>query len=334
MARQGGKDRGITWKDGKWWARPYINGREKWISCDSKSQAKAMYGRLKAEAREGKYFPKEKSLPFSLLAGQYETDVDATRHGKAGDDRARIRTWIGVFKDQDSKTITPEQVQRAITDMQAKGYKPATVHRYFTVLKAILNRVTELKLVRAEVCQHVRLPKYDNQIVRYLDDDQEAILLEFLPERLHSIVRTAINTGLRQGELLRLTWKDIDWQSGTITVLKTKSGRVHRIPMNSIVQEELAKLQMLKRSSNSDRLFPFDARNLRRAFDVAIERADLAPFRFTICGIPLHLALPCKEKMTEHNGTWRMAVPPNAESLCSPSPCASLECRGTIDTEP
>lgn len=40
----------------------YVKGRESWHRCDTKFQAKALYGRLKADAREGKYFP-EKFAP-------------------------------------------------------------------------------------------------------------------------------------------------------------------------------------------------------------------------------------------------------------------------------
>jgi hypothetical protein len=64
MARKHGKDRGIVEKpmgSGKWWVRVYEKDLERWYRCDSKSQARALYGRLKADAREGKIFPKEKA---------------------------------------------------------------------------------------------------------------------------------------------------------------------------------------------------------------------------------------------------------------------------------
>ena len=61
MARKAGKDRGITQRKGRegWWVRLYDNGRERWHRCDTKSQAKALYGRLKADIREGKYISGE-----------------------------------------------------------------------------------------------------------------------------------------------------------------------------------------------------------------------------------------------------------------------------------
>src|SRR5262245_49874277 len=61
MARKGGKDRGILQRKGRegWWVRLHVNGRERWFRCDTKSQAKALYGRLKADIREEKFFPEK-----------------------------------------------------------------------------------------------------------------------------------------------------------------------------------------------------------------------------------------------------------------------------------
>ena len=70
MARQAGKDRGITQRKGRkgWWVRLYEHGRQRWFRCDTKSQAKALYGRLKADIREGTFSRRnslpEKTLPF------------------------------------------------------------------------------------------------------------------------------------------------------------------------------------------------------------------------------------------------------------------------------
>ncbi|MEO7863786.1 MAG: site-specific integrase [Nitrospirales bacterium] len=280
MARKGSKDRGVTFKDGVWWVRLYANSRERWFRCETKSQAKALYGRLKAEQREGRYFPKKKRFPFQVIALNYETAVDATRHGRIGDDRARVKKWIDVFKDQDARAITPEQVEHALLDLKAEQHKPGTIHRYFTVLKAILNRVTELKLVRAEICQRVRLPKYDNEIVRYLTNAQEETLLGALLPKYNGLVVVALNTGLRQSELLRLTWADVDWQTGILTVSRTKGGKSHRVPMNSVVQDLLSRLKLQGQSPTDSRLFPFQARAMRRVFERAIKKSSLSPFRF------------------------------------------------------
>jgi len=53
MARNDGKDRP------GWWVQVYVGGRAQTSRCDNKTQAKALYGRLKAEIREKKFFPEQ-----------------------------------------------------------------------------------------------------------------------------------------------------------------------------------------------------------------------------------------------------------------------------------
>src|SRR6185436_347070 len=125
MARKGGTDRGIVWKDGVWCTRLYLHGRERWYRCDNKTQAKALYGRLKAEQREGKLFEKKKSVPFKDLAQEYVALVDMRRR-RPGDDTARLQRWLDAFGEQDASTITPRQIERVLGELQTERREPAT----------------------------------------------------------------------------------------------------------------------------------------------------------------------------------------------------------------
>jgi integrase len=291
MARKDGKDRGIVEKpkgSGKWWVRRYVNGREVWHRCDSKSQAKALYGRLKAEQREGKFFEKRRSVPFRELANEYSEALSGRGRGKA-ENKARMDRWISAFGDQDVATITSRQIERALSDLKNEGRKigeelryrqPATLVRYLTVLKAIFNRAVRLGTLATNPAARVQTAKPNNVLVRYLTERQEADVLSALPKRFGPIVRTAVHTGLRQGELLRLCWQDLDWNVGVMTIHETKAGERRRVPMNSAVQSLLTQLKESTQPLASDRLFSHDHRYLRRAFGKAVLQAGLAPFRF------------------------------------------------------
>src|SRR5437868_3138227 len=172
MARQNGRDRGVTFKDGAWWTRLYLHGRERWYRCDNKTQAKALYGRLKGEQREGKLFDKQKPAPFKELADDYHAIVEARRR-RRGDDRARLSCWKAAFGEQDANTITTRQIERVLADLQNEHRKPATVLRYLTVLKAVFNRGKRLGLLRENPATHVQAPKTNNVLVRYLTATQE-----------------------------------------------------------------------------------------------------------------------------------------------------------------
>ncbi|BCA54652.1 integrase [Nitrospira sp. KM1] len=282
MARKDGKDRGILQRKGRegWWVRFYVDGREKWQRCDTKSQAKALYGRRKAEQREGRYFERPQAMPFRELAGEYIKAVDARRKRK-GDDLSRISRWILAFGDQDASTITIRQIERVLTELHEAGMQPATQQRHLTVLKAAFNRARRLGLVKENPACLVRPPKVNNVLVRYLTHEQETTLLAYLPKKYRPLIVMALNTGLRQGELLRLTWADIDWNVGVLTIHETKAGERRRAPMNSTV---VGLLSDLKPASKEDgpvkHVFPFDARYVRRVFEDAVKAAGLTPFRF------------------------------------------------------
>jgi len=281
MARKGGRDRGILQRKGRegWWVRLVNNGRERWLKCDTKSQAKALYGRLKAEQREGKYFEKPQAVPFRELALDYLETLEARRNRKR-DDHARVNCWLTAFGDQEANSITVRQIEKVLTDLHNQGMQPATLIRHLTVLKAAFNRAKRLGLVKENPACLVKTPKVNNVLVRYLTQDQEAALLECLPEKYRPFILMAVNTGLRQGELLRLTWADIDWNVGVLTIHETKAGERRRTPMNSTVVGLLSVLKTSITPEPVERVFPFDARYVRRLFEGAVKASGLSPFRF------------------------------------------------------
>jgi integrase len=66
------------------------------------------------------------------------------------------------------------------------------------------------------------------------DDELKAVLTEAEKHSpwMHAAVIVSLGTGLRQGELLRLEWKDVDFEKKTVTVLisKNKKRRIVHLP--------------------------------------------------------------------------------------------------------
>ncbi len=102
---------------------------------------------------------------------------------------------------------------------------------------------------------------------------------------LREIVAFALNTGMRQGEILDLRWPCVDLFRKTATIMRSKNGERRTIPLNQAVLDVLkskAKVRHIKSdylfsSGNGTRIIE---RNLQRAFGQAIERAKIKDFRF------------------------------------------------------
>jgi site-specific recombinase XerD len=77
---------------------------------------------------------------------------------------------------------------------------------------------------------------------RYLSEDEIPAILEACEKQvtspwLYPLVVLALNTGARQGELLKLRYEDIDLERGLIYFGRTKNRKLKTVPMNKAVKE-------------------------------------------------------------------------------------------------
>jgi integrase len=87
---------------------------------------------------------------------------------------------------------------------------------------------------------------------------------------------------MRSGELLALTWRDIDLTRGLVTLHNTKNGERRVIPITGYALELLR--EYVQRRGHTDILFPnyagTQSRSIRRAWEYVIRRAGIDDFRF------------------------------------------------------
>jgi len=97
------------------------------------------------------------------------------------------------------------------------------------------------------------MPKVENQKTEELTQFQLQNLLRVLEEdpdlQVSNLVRMALYTGMRRGELFELCWSDIDFHHKTITVRSAKNGQHPSIPLNEMAEKVLAEHAHVKGSS-------------------------------------------------------------------------------------
>jgi integrase len=107
----------------------------------------------------------------------------------------------------------------------------ASLNRYTVAMSALFTWAIEQRLAPkgfVHPCRGIkRLPESDGR-VRYLADDERTRLFESCRQsrypRLHAMVLMAMKTGARKGELLGLTWRDVDLDAGIAYLGRTKNG--------------------------------------------------------------------------------------------------------------
>jgi len=127
----------------------------------------------------------------------------------------------------------------------------------------------------------VRFLPENNRRLRFLAPDEIRSLIDCSPSYLKPIVITALNTGMRKGEILALTWDDVDFRRGQILVRHSKNGESRILEMNSLLSETLR--QTRKRPQFPQVFLGRNgrpAKSIRSAFKNACLRAGISDFRF------------------------------------------------------
>ena len=118
--------------------------------------------------------------------------------------------FIPVFGRRPMGKILPSEVQRWVTTATENGLSAASVGKYHTMLSSVFERALVDRVVTFNPCAHTELPKRVKKKARTLTPDEYDAILNALPAQHRLMVETAINTGLRWGELIALKPRHLD----------------------------------------------------------------------------------------------------------------------------
>lgn len=120
------------------------------------------------------------------------------------------------------KTLNAADVQRFYRDKLDTNLSSATVHKLHVLLHKALKQAERWGLVLRNVADDVNPPKVHKDEVRPLTHEQARKLLDTARgDRLEALYVVAIQSGVRQGELLALRWEDVDLEACTLQVRRT-----------------------------------------------------------------------------------------------------------------
>lgn len=92
---------------------------------------------------------------------------------------------------------------------------------YHRFLAAMLETAVQWQLIKDNPCRRVKAPRSDTKEASYLDEEQARALVAALdqePINYRTMIFMILNIGLRRGELLGLSWSDVNLKSAVLTV--------------------------------------------------------------------------------------------------------------------
>lgn len=220
--------------DGRWEAR-YTVGRD---PGTGKQIQRSVYGSTQKEVRQ-----KLAQITAAIDSGTYKEPCKMTlgqwldiwqRDYLGGVKPATVTVYTGNIKNHIKPALGavrldqlhPHAVQGFVNGLDLS---PASVRLAYKVLHQALEKAVDLGYIARNPATKCELPRLEQKEIHPLDDQQVGALLSAVEGGpLEYLVNVALFTGLRQSELLGLTWDAVDFQQGTINVNKQLSRAAHR----------------------------------------------------------------------------------------------------------
>lgn len=263
----------------------------------TKTEAEAWASLVEADIRRGTYQSGSDAerMTLSDLIKEFKTEF-APKHYRVREDEkeawrfqlARLDETLGAYSLAaiDQKIVAAFRDERLNGTAGRKAVNESTVRKELYMLSKVLGFAQTEKgitLPRGNPVVKIRKPVEGKGRARRLDTDEwTAFERECKKSRnpwLWAAVQLAVETAMRQGELLSLTWKQIDLKNRLALLIdpeKIKNEEPRAVPLSPNALEILK--NMLKNTSNL--VLPVERMTLYHAFGYACDRAQIKDFTF------------------------------------------------------
>ncbi|MHB0889014.1 site-specific integrase [Acidithiobacillus sp.] len=220
------------------------------------------------------------------LLSRYANEVTPGKRG-AEPERYRIEGLLRYsLSAMKITTVTGKDIAEW-RDQRAKEVAPATVNRDMTVLSHVFEIARkEWGIPVANPCRDVRRLRPDRPRDRRLVGDEEARLLAAIDSGgrnpwLKPVVLFALETAMRQGEIVGLTWADIDLAKPWARIREAKNGEGRVVPLST---RAVAILKLLQKEREQQKehgpVFPTSSEAIKQSWQRACNRAGIEDLTF------------------------------------------------------
>jgi integrase len=256
------------------------------VGLVTKSVARQVENEIKKKIKLGQFDMIQADIPtLNEIKDEYLTyvrDVKKKRSWKR--DEELLRPLSKLFGNKRLSDISTKDLED-FKSIRLNEVSPATVNRSLSVLRHLFNLAKRWKKFYGDnPVSIVGMLEEHNQVERILSVEEQSRLLDSSIGYLRPIITTALNTGMRRGEILTLKWSDVDLDMNMITInqTNTKSKKQRKIPVSSRMRSLLLELKL--QSGIQEYVFTDiqgrAIRTIRSAFQTACRKAGLDGLRF------------------------------------------------------
>ena len=213
---------------------------------------------------------------------RYSQEIIPTKKGDGAREMGFLRQWQArPIAHRFMAAIDGQDVTAAIKEMEAEGKGANTIRLHLALLSHLFEVARKEWRMSSLVnpVELVRKPKLPQGRDRRLVGDEEVRLVaecRAISPELAAIAVIAIETAMRQGEIMSLTWDKIDLAKRTITLDNTKNGDRRTVPLSSKAVEVL---RVLPRRLDG-KVWTYSDDGMRTGYKRACKRAGITGLTF------------------------------------------------------
>ena len=209
-------------------------------------------------------------------------------HKKSDRDRYSAKKLYPYFTGKVLENIRAAEARGYITQRQEDGASPGTINKEIGLMSAALNwarKELEWEVPNPFQARRLKEPAGRN---RWLSQAEASLLIQAAERarrspHLADFIRLGLNTGMRPGELLKLTWARVDLEMGLIYLDADdqKNGKLGSVPLNREAQAVMDARNRWRMNFCPQSDWAFCDRqgrriaSIKKGFRSAVERAGL-----------------------------------------------------------
>ncbi|MET3120107.1 integrase [Undibacterium sp. GrIS 1.8] len=240
------------------------------IKADAEAWARLIEGEMDRGAFVSRAEAESTTLKDALE--RYAQELTPKKKG-ALQERTRIKKWQSrPLAVRYLSTIKGSDMAKFSDERRAAGKAENTIRLDMALLSHLFETARKDWGMESLInpVKNVRLPSGSKQRDRRLNGDEQKYLTVALDKSsqpiARAIVELAIETAMRQSEILGLEWKNIDFNRKVAFLADTKNGESRSVPLSS---KALTILNSLARSIDGGRIFEISQDRLIRTFQRA-----------------------------------------------------------------
>ena len=274
--------KGIILRGRIWWISYNANGKRyrEGVGPNRAEAIKALRERHR-DILTGKFYGNRKAqqITFRALANKYwELHGPNLRSTAWRYMMIKVVNDLGAkFGDRPAGEISVADLEIYCNEIRTRS-SVSTANRYLTLIKAVYNNgINKDIYIGPNPAAKVTKGREPNNRTRYLSHAELRALLGSCDARIFPLLACAVYTGMRRGEMLALTWANVDLARGLIYILQSKSGKGREIPIAPNLREIL---EGMSSQEPAAKVFDIPIITLRRLFDKALKAAGITAFHF------------------------------------------------------